>query len=124
MEKMENQPLKGIDRESGPFVSEDAFLSKLKIGYESFEVPGLGNVQVKPLALDERNKALEASTQNGKTDSAKFTAMIIILGMVSPKIGLSRIPELVAGHPKIVDTISKKILEISGLANPEQVKNV
>ena len=107
------------------FLNLDSFFQNLKIEEKTVDIPNFGKIQIRPIDLKQRNSLMSAcSDAFGKVDNAKFTAMTLHFGMVSPKIPLDRIEQIQTGNPKVIDTISKAIWELSGLVNFETIKNV
>lgn len=122
-ERMEK--LQGVERSE--YASDKEFFERLEARAVDLDIPEMGGlkVRIKPLNIEERDKALRASKgTSGDLDNAMFQAMTLVLGLDRPRLAIDSIPKLKAANPKALDRIAKEIWKLSGLAEQaELIKN-
>lgn len=102
------------------YVSRDDFLKALTITEEDFEVPGLGTVRIKPLSLSDRAAIQKANTgKDGQLDVLEMQTAALIAGMVEPKLTGDDVTALRAGRPGVIDAITLRVMETSGMEPSE-----
>jgi len=123
---METAKLAEIEKDDRTTLTEEEFFKRLRPEEHALTVPELGEgakVVLRPLSLDDREKAHKMATENGHTSGAKFQGYTLAFGMVRPRVSVARVQELIAGNPRAVDRIAKEIWKLSGLDSPDAVKN-
>lgn len=114
--------IQGVERDEHLSIGD--LLARIKVEEKDLDLPELGagaKVRIKPITLDER-EGLISGSNNGK-DSAAFTVLTIIKGLVRPALPLTAVVELKTGNPVVMDKIAKAIWSISGMATQDQTKN-
>lgn len=74
-------------------------------------------VKVKGLSKAEQVRLRKQSTRSGKLDEAKMEGLVIVHGMVEPKITPDRVDALFEKSSGVVDRILLKIFELSGMTD-------
>jgi hypothetical protein len=102
------------------YVSRDDFLKALTISEEDFDVAGLGTVRIKPLSLADRAAVQKANTgKDGQLDVLEMQTAALITGLVEPKLTIDDVAALRAGRPGVIDAITLRVLETSGMESSD-----
>lgn len=102
------------------YVSRDDFLKALTITEEDFDVAGLGTVRLKPLSLEDRAAIQKANTgKGGQLDVLEMQTAALLAGLVEPKLSQADVAALRAGRPAVIDAITLRVMETSGMEPAE-----
>lgn len=106
------------------YISKDGFLTALTITEEDFTLPGeLGTVRIKPLSLSDRAGIQKQNTgKDGKLDILAMQTAALLTGLVQPKLTQDDLAALRAGRPALVDAITLRIMETSGMQDDFEKK--
>jgi len=102
------------------YVSKSDFLQALTITEEDFTVAGLGTVRIKPLSLADRAAIQRKYTsKDGQIDVLEMQMAALLAGLVEPKLTTDDVAALKVGRPSVVDAITLRIMETSGMGDTE-----
>jgi len=106
------------------YVSHDDFMKALVITEEDFAVKGLGTVRIKPLSLSDRAGIQKQHTgKDGQLDVLGMQTAALLSGLVSPKLTSEDVDALRNGKPAVIDAITFRVMETSGM-DPDFEKKV
>jgi len=98
------------------YVGHDDFMQALKITEEDFAVKGLGTVRIKPLSLSDRAGIQKQHTgKDGQLDVLGMQTAALLAGLVAPKLTADDVEALRNGKPAIIDAITLRVMETSGM---------
>ena len=106
------------------YISKDDFLNALTITEEDFTLPNeLGTVRIKPLSLSDRADIQRLNTnKDGKLDILEMQTAALLAGLMQPKLTQEDLAALRAGRPALVDAITLRIMETSGMQDDFEKK--
>ena len=100
------------------YLTADDFLTGIAGTSEDFQIPGLGNIQIRSLSvMDVRRIDKEAGG-----DPMQMGLLMVQTGMVTPKLTAEQAARLQDSHPGTVAAISKRISVLSGLSEDAEKK--
>ena len=106
------------------YITKDDFLTALTIVEEDFTLPGeLGTVRIKPLSLADRADIQRLNTgKDGKLNILEMQTAALLAGLVQPKLTQDDVAALRAGRPAMVDAITLRIMDTSGMQDDFEKK--
>lgn len=106
------------------YITKDDFLTALAIVEEDFTLPGeLGTVRIKPLSLADRAAIQKQNTgKDGQLDILEMQTAALLAGLIEPKLTQDDMVALRAGRPALVDAITLRIMETSGMQDDFEKK--
>jgi len=100
------------------YLSANDFITGIAGTSEDYDIPGVGVIQIRSISvMDVRRIEKEA---NG--DPMAMGLMMVVAGMVNPKLTPEDTARLEESHPGIVGAISKRISVLSGLSEDAEKK--
>lgn len=111
-----------------PVLSDEQLSAALNLAEIMYDIPEWGAaVKLKAFSLDERDIVLSACTEkDGKIDGKKLIRLLVIHGVVAPKITEELIGKM---SFSIVERIAEQIMKLNGMqkekgASPATVADV
>lgn len=110
-------PRKKVDEATGlPLGTLDQLLTPSEPEQIWVDLPELGcKVEVKALSKAEQMKLRKQATTRGKVDDTKMEALLLVYGVVQPKLSLQHVEEMFKQKFGIVDKLLSAILTASGM---------
>jgi hypothetical protein len=100
------------------YLSIDDFFSGITGSAEDLALPGLGTVRVRSL---EAIEVQQIRAQAGDNEM-EMSFLSIIFGMVEPALSREHLEQLHRAKPGIVATITRRIMELSGMVEDSEKK--
>lgn len=103
-----------------PVGTLEQILSAKDSNEDYVSVPEWGcKVKVKGLTKADQVRLRKQSTRAGKLDESKLEGLVLVNGMVEPKITPDRVDALFEKSSGPVDRILLRIFELSGMTDPQ-----
>ena len=105
------------------YVSRDTFLAALSVEEQDLEIEGLGTVRIRPLTLTQRAEMQRKfMDKENRIDTLRMQTATLLMGLVAPQLTEADLAVIEQGRPGLVDKVSMRILDASGMADDFEKK--
>lgn len=122
---MATEKLTTVVRPDPTVITLEELYAKIRIEDKKVHIPSLGkSVTIRPFSIEERRELARRATVGKEIDSARFTVLTLVRGLVDPRIPEKDLEVLLKqSNGKFLEDIAKEIWAASGLSSEAAQKN-